>query len=719
MDLTMKKNNNLLLILILLSVVLGLFTGLFFGERCRHLAIIGNAFIAIMQISVLPYILVSLVQSIGSLEPMQARSVAKRGVILIVAMWGIVFFLMSLMPLCFPLWKSATFFTPSLLDTRETVDYIQLFIPANPFNSLANNVVPAVTIFSILCGVVLMSVPKKENLLNLLEVTSEVLANLTLMLVRLSPIGIFALIANAAGTMYPADILRLEVYLISYLVMGGLLFFLIMPLILTMFTHFRYLEIMRISRTAMLTVLLTGNLFIVLPLLVENIKKLFQQHHLESEESDNMAKIIVPITFIVPCAGQLMDLLFVLFAAWFRNQSLGISGYLELYGAGLLTQFGSSKVAIPFLLSMFKLPSDLFQLFVVASVITDNVKFAVEAFAIFVLSAFFTAWMIGKVRWKLHEAMSRLIFIAIGTALSLWALNIGFRCLLRNPSDERHTLDCMKINQPVESVVFDKLPDKHFPAGNNRLQAIRKSGVLRVGYNSNVMPFAFFNNRRQLLGFDIEMAGMLAHELGCKKVEFYPVSYDNLAAPLNNNQVDIIMSEVSITEKRLGTMSFSRHYLELSMALVVPDYVKEKLLEDPNFADSRDFTIAAMDGADFDRLRQMGLKGKQVSLKNYEDFFRGKVKADALLMTAEKGSAWTILYPDYALFIPEKQYKDLIAYALPQDDILFLEYVNFWLTLKKINGDIDRLYEYWIRGVNVTQRLPRWCILDNVILKEN
>jgi len=713
----MKKNNNLLLFMILSSVVLGMLTGLFFGERCSHLAIIGNAFIAIMQISVLPYILVSLVQSIGSLEPRQARTVAKRGIIMIVALWGIVFFLLSLMPLCFPAWRSATFFSPSLLNNRETVDYIQLFIPANPFNSLANNIVPAVTIFSILCGIVLMSVPKKQNLLDLLEVTSEVLANLTLMLVRLSPIGIFALIANAAGTMYPDEIGRLEIYLASYLVMGGLLFFLILPLILTMFTHFRYLEILRISRTAMLTVLLTGNLFIVLPLLVENIKKLFQQHHLESEESDNMAKIIVPITFIVPCAGQLIDLLFILFSAWFRNQSLGLSGYIELYGAGLLTLFGSAKVAIPFLLSMFKLPSDLFQLFVVASVITDNVKYAVEAFAVFVLSAFFTAWMIGKVRWKLHEAVTRLLIIAIGTCVTLWGLNLGFRYFLKNPSNERYTLDSMKIKPLVEFEVFYKLPDKSFPRVNNHLQAIRKNGVLRVGYNPNVMPFAFFNSKRKLLGFDIEMANMLAHELGCKKVEFYPVDYDNLSDPLNKNQVDIIMSEVSITEKRLGSMSFSRHYLELSMALVVPDYAKEKLLEHPEYIDSKSFSIAAMDGADYDRLTQLGLNGKKFSLKNYEDFFQGKVKADALLMTAEKGSAWTILYPDYALYIPQKQYKDLIAYALPQDDLLFLEYVNFWLTLKKINGDIDRLYEYWIRGVNVTPRPARWCVLDNVLLK--
>ena len=126
-----------------------------------------------------------------------------------------------------------------------------------------------------------------------------------------------------------------------------------------------------------------------------------------------------------------------------------------------------------------------------------------------------------------------------------------------------------------------------------------------------------------------------------------------------------------------------------------------------------------MAGADYERLGQVGFPGKRVKLANYEDFFSGKVKADAVLMTAEKGSAWTILYPEFGLYIPQKQYKDLIAYAIANNDLLFLEYINFWLTLKKINGDIDRLYEYWIRGVNVKPLPPRWCILNNVILKKD
>ncbi len=705
--------------MIMLAVVLGVAAGLFFGEWCKHLEFIGQAFIAIMQISVLPYIFVSLIQSFGCLEPDQAKLLAKRGIIMILGLWGVVFLLMTLLPLTFPRWESGSFFSPSLLDRQASVNYIQLFIPANPFNSLANNTVPAVTIFSILCGVVLMGIHHKKNLLNILETSSEVLSKLTLMLVKLSPIGIFALVAKMAGTMRVEDIGRVEVYLAAYLLMAGLLFFLILPLTLTAFTPFKYREILSVSRATMLTVLLTGNLFIVLPLLVENVETLFKRHSKLTGEGESMAKIIVPILFIVPCAGQLLDILFILFAGWFSNETFGFGKYLELYGSGLLTLFGSAKVAIPFLLSMFHLPSDLFEVFLISSVITDNVKFTVEALTVLAMAALFTAWMTGVTKWNWPRLAHRLIIIAIVLPVSLFGLRWGMNNLLPAPKDQRTVLNAMKITPQTPFKVFDRLPDHVQATDASRLDRIRRTGVLRVGFNTNCIPFAFFNTRNELVGFDIAMAHRLGDDLDCKLIEFYPVEYDKLDLALAQNQVDIVMCQVSITPERLDKVSFTNHYLELSMALVVPDYLKTQLREKPELLHSPSFSIAALEGADYKRLKAAEYKGKCIQISSNDDFFSGKVKADALLTTAENGSTQTIMFPQYDLFIPERQIKDLIAYAVPYNDHRFIEYLNFWLTLERNNGEIDREYDYWIRGINVEKELPRWSILHNLILNNN
>ena len=69
------------------------------------------------------------------------------------------------MPLTFPRWETASFYSSSDPAPAQEFDFLGLYIPTNPFASLANNVVPAVVLFSIVIGVALIRVPGKEQLL--------------------------------------------------------------------------------------------------------------------------------------------------------------------------------------------------------------------------------------------------------------------------------------------------------------------------------------------------------------------------------------------------------------------------------------------------------------------------------------------------------------------------------------------------------------------------
>ena len=63
-------------LLILWGLLLGVLCGLFFGELCRPLKFVGDAFIKLLQVTVMPYIMVSLILGIGSLTGAQARELA-------------------------------------------------------------------------------------------------------------------------------------------------------------------------------------------------------------------------------------------------------------------------------------------------------------------------------------------------------------------------------------------------------------------------------------------------------------------------------------------------------------------------------------------------------------------------------------------------------------------------------------------------------------------
>jgi Na+/H+-dicarboxylate symporter len=49
--------------------------------------------------------------------------------------------------------KGGSFFSAAPQETEHAIDWVSLYIPSNPFHSLANNVVPAVVVFAVLSGI--------------------------------------------------------------------------------------------------------------------------------------------------------------------------------------------------------------------------------------------------------------------------------------------------------------------------------------------------------------------------------------------------------------------------------------------------------------------------------------------------------------------------------------------------------------------------------------
>ena len=53
---------------VIIGLILGVFTGLFFGEIVAPLKIAGDIYIRLLQMTVLPYVLVSIISGLGRLD---------------------------------------------------------------------------------------------------------------------------------------------------------------------------------------------------------------------------------------------------------------------------------------------------------------------------------------------------------------------------------------------------------------------------------------------------------------------------------------------------------------------------------------------------------------------------------------------------------------------------------------------------------------------------
>jgi Na+/H+-dicarboxylate symporter len=142
---------------ILIGILCGIAVGVFLGEESSPLQVLGDVYVGLLQMTVLPYVTVSLVTKIGRLRFEQARNLAGRACVVLLALWMISLLTVVVIPFSLPTWEAGTYFSASLVERPQEFDFLGLYLPINPFHSLANNVVPAVVLFSILLGVAMIA----------------------------------------------------------------------------------------------------------------------------------------------------------------------------------------------------------------------------------------------------------------------------------------------------------------------------------------------------------------------------------------------------------------------------------------------------------------------------------------------------------------------------------------------------------------------------------
>lgn len=705
---------------VLLALVLGIVTGLFFGELVAPLKVVGDAFIKLLQMTVLPYLTVSLVAGLASLTYTEALSLAKKGGIVMLFLWAVAFSAVLLMPLAFPNWVSASFFSTSLVREVQEFDFLNLYIPSNPFNALANNTVPAVVLFSMAVGAALIGVRNKDMLNQHLNIVVEALMRVTNFVVLLAPLGVFAIAADAAGTMNVADFGRWQVYLVTYLAAWGVLSFWILPGLVTSLTPLTYKEVVWFTKDALITALATGNLLVVLPVMAEKSKALIGRYGLNTKEDESAVDVLIPISFTFPSTGKLLSLSFVLFAGWFSGGMVSLTQYPSFVFSGFFTFFGAPQVAIPFLLDLLRIPADLFELFVLSDVLIGRFGVLLAAMHTLVIAILGTFAMAGRLKFqwrKLAWYGVVSIMLVVGSLGAVRLLfTVGFEPVY---TKYRSFIEMDLLGEGVPSTVQTTISDVPLSVSTtkSRLETILERGHLRVGYFKDHLPFAFTNAHSQLVGFDIEMAHRLAKELDVT-LEFVLLDKEKMAKSLSNGQADIVMSGLVITAERVRTTAFSRSYMDTTLAFIVRDHWRDEFSQWETIQQLKAPRIGVPKAHYFTSVISEHLPNAKIApMDSVREYFRGEWEnLEAFALGAETSAAWTLVYPEFQVTVPlPNPVKIPLAYALPREEQELLDYVNTWIDLKKKDHTVDALFEHWILGKHALQKEPRWSVIRNVL----
>ncbi|MFG1373197.1 transporter substrate-binding domain-containing protein [Xanthobacter oligotrophicus] len=226
------------------------------------------------------------------------------------------------------------------------------------------------------------------------------------------------------------------------------------------------------------------------------------------------------------------------------------------------------------------------------------------------------------------------------------------------------------------------------------LDDIMKAGVIRIAVPQDFPPFGSVGVDLKPLGYDIDVANLIAAKLGVK-AELVPVTSANRIPYLQTKKVDLVISSLGKNPEREKVMDFSVAYAPFFNGIFGPADVKVEKVED-----IAGMTVGVTRGSVED-LELTKVAPSTADIKRYEDnnstisaFLSGQVK----VVATGNVVAAAIL----ARNPPKKpQVKVLIKNSpcyvgLNKDEPKLLEKVNAIITTAKADGSLEKISQKWL-----------------------
>jgi polar amino acid transport system substrate-binding protein len=99
--------------------------------------------------------------------------------------------------------------------------------------------------------------------------------------------------------------------------------------------------------------------------------------------------------------------------------------------------------------------------------------------------------------------------------------------------------------------------------------ALAQGKELVVGSSATYRPFAYETPTKEIVGYDIDMIKAIAQKSGLK-IKIVNTPWTGIFAALNNGDVDLVVSGVTINDKRKQSYDFTAPYFEARQLIAVP-----------------------------------------------------------------------------------------------------------------------------------------------------
>ena len=328
---------------ILLALVLGIIVGSIWGEGAVSIKWIGDLFVRLISMVVVPLVFFTLVSGIiamGDPQKLGSLGVKTLALYMLTTMAAIAIGLVLAVLLQPGVGVDLSGAVPQVL--QEPVPLTQQMmniVPRNPVAALANGDMLAIIFFALIFGIATMVVGDKARPIpQLMDAASEIMLKITGWVMEVAPLGVFALIAWVSGTQ--GVVALLDVARLALAVVVGCFLHLVLThgALMKFVVGVSPLAFFRGARDAMLVAFSTSSSSATLPVTISVAEK-------KLGVSPLLASTTIPLGATINMDGTALYVGIVsVFAAQAFGIDLALADYLVIVGATTLVSIGTAAV---------------------------------------------------------------------------------------------------------------------------------------------------------------------------------------------------------------------------------------------------------------------------------------------------------------------------------------------------------------------------------------
>lgn len=211
-------------------------------------------------------------------------------------------------------------------------------IPENPLNSLASGDMLPVIIFGLLIGIILAKLREETKIVNeFFTQSNRIMMEMTSIVMKFAPIGVFCLMARTFGSMGFEGILPLGKYVLCVLIGLAVQGFVIYPSLMFALTRLNPIIFFKKFYSVMVFAFSSSSSNATIPLTLEKLS--------EIGVSSEVSSFTIPLGATINMDGTaIMQGVAVMFAAQAYGMDLGISALLTVIFTAVMASIGTAGV---------------------------------------------------------------------------------------------------------------------------------------------------------------------------------------------------------------------------------------------------------------------------------------------------------------------------------------------------------------------------------------